>query len=383
MKQLVPILLTLAWWGATSREAESAPSTTIWTRAQSPYVISNSYVVPAGVVLIIEAGCDVWFQGVNITVYGKILANGTPESPIRFGSPSRPSPAGSITLQSSDGPSEFRHAHFVAMGLIQVVAETPYSSHLFDHCLFRQAGDPQVLVTQNNPVRVLNCVFQRTDGGKALQMRIHGDLTDETASQIWFNAFSGGSVEIISYVVGVDVSKLSFRFNKVVKGRIMLSAAYGGYNLNNVRISDCDLLGSSPSIVAPGVNALTVTNCDLYDISGSQPSSLSLAGNWWGTNNVAAIHPRVFGGALPSAEPLLPLAPSSRFPQADVDGSDGGNSTTQADADLVKRYLVGLASLTPDQRTTADVDRSGTVDVRDALMIESFVNGLIWKLPDR
>jgi hypothetical protein len=81
-------------------------------------------------------------------------------------------------------------------------------------------------------------------------------------------------------------------------------------------------------------------------------------------------------------DPWPPQTPNP-FPQADVDNSDGGNKTSQEDAELVKKHLVGLVTLTPEQLRIADVDGNGVVDVRDALMIESYVNGLIWKLPSK
>jgi len=40
-----------------------------------------------------------------------------------------------------------------------------------------------------------------------------------------------------------------------------------------------------------------------------------------------------------------------------------------------------MTNLTAGQLSIADVDHNGKVDARDALIIESYVNGLIWKLP--
>lgn len=106
----------------------------------------------------------------------------------------------------------------------------------------------------------------------------------------------------------------------------------------------------------------------------------NLANNYWGTTNMATITAVVFGGAL-STNVVLPISTTNMFPQADLDGSDEGNLTRQADADLVKKAVVGLISLTPEQQAAADVDRNGVVDTRDALLIESYINGLMWKLP--
>jgi hypothetical protein len=126
-----------------------------------------------------------------------------------------------------------------------------------------------------------------------------------------------------------------------------------------------------------------VIDCDLSVISGSGPAIsgiVSFANNWWGTTDTAAIENKI---TWPTSEPkkIGPIKTTSNFKQADVDNSDGGGKTTQTDADLIKKYLVGMEALSPEQLTIADVDGSGTVDLRDVVIIESFLNGFLWKLP--
>jgi hypothetical protein len=59
---------------------------TTWTKAGSPYVIGESFVVPSVVTLAIEPGVVVKFNAVNSRpkIYGSILALGTAEDPIIF-----------------------------------------------------------------------------------------------------------------------------------------------------------------------------------------------------------------------------------------------------------------------------------------------------------
>jgi hypothetical protein len=125
-----------------------------------------------------------------------------------------------------------------------------------------------------------------------------------------------------------------------------------------------------------------ITNCTINAFENhAYPAAATLRNCWWGTTDMSVISNRLSVWRL-STNTVIPLATSNFFPQADVDLSDNNNATAQADADLVKQSLVGLTNLTPAQITRADVDRDGTVTLRDALMIESYVNGLIWKLPD-
>lgn len=171
---------------------------------------------------------------------------------------------------------------------------------------------------------------------------------------------------------------------------IMIALAGNG-SISGLAISDCSLKCSSGIDVEYWGEAfvgLTVQRCDLTSVSCSLQGHSSLSGtfaftnNYWGVTNSASIAANVFGGALPSSA-YAPCATNSFFRQADVDGSAFGNATGQEDADLVKQYLVGSRQLAPEQLKTADVDNDGDVDVRDALMIESFVKGTLWRLPER
>ncbi len=66
---------------------------TNWVLAESPYVVAEDVVVTGGVVLTIDAGVVVKFDGnFSLTVYGSIHAVGTSSDPVVFTS-SKPLPA--------------------------------------------------------------------------------------------------------------------------------------------------------------------------------------------------------------------------------------------------------------------------------------------------
>ena len=74
------------------------------------------------------------------------------------------------------------------------------------------------------------------------------------------------------------------------------------------------------------------------------------------------------------------LAPVTFGLLGDVDG-DG--SVTFADADRVLEAVIGMTTLTPQQEEDADVDGTGAVDVKDALMIQQFAAGSLAEFPPR
>ncbi len=58
---------------------------TTWTAAEGPYRITENTIVPAGVTLTVEPGTTIFFDPqVNLTVRGRLVAEGTPYQLIRF-----------------------------------------------------------------------------------------------------------------------------------------------------------------------------------------------------------------------------------------------------------------------------------------------------------
>jgi hypothetical protein len=80
------LFLAPAFVFASTPVSGTITSDTTWTKAGSPYVIGESFVVPSVVTLAIEPGVVVKFNAVNSRpkIYGSILALGTAEDPIIF-----------------------------------------------------------------------------------------------------------------------------------------------------------------------------------------------------------------------------------------------------------------------------------------------------------
>jgi hypothetical protein len=386
----VPLLLAAALLTTPAR-ADTQWDGTIttdvtWTKSGSPHRV-NGITISSGVTVTVEADAIVIFSA-GMTVNGRMLAQGTTEAPIVMGGLDYSSAPGIHLSFASSTASEFRFCHFSNINDISVGRTTPQANHLFQHCTFRQFSGC-CMTLRSAPARVLNCIFSKCPNYSVQIVCEYPSWSDEDVPTLFYDVFDQDALSITGSYQYIDLNnRVFFRYNRAARGRGIQvgTAGYYGY-LRNVLISDCDLSGCDSSLVVSvssgtSITGLTVTNCDLKNVEGTLPENLDLRGNYWGVNDFSVINSRVFGGGADSAA-LQPFSSTSHFPQADVDNSDSGNATRQADADLVKKYLVGLVNLTPTQLDIADVDRDGKVDIRDALMIESYVKGLIWKLPAR
>ena len=78
-------LLLLASLASADTEVCGTITTTTWTKANSPYCVTDTITIPAGETLTIEPGVDVLFDvSVPLIVDGSIHANGTESDSIRF-----------------------------------------------------------------------------------------------------------------------------------------------------------------------------------------------------------------------------------------------------------------------------------------------------------
>ncbi|MCX6873964.1 MAG: dockerin type I repeat-containing protein [Verrucomicrobia bacterium] len=387
--RLLPLLSLMA-----AALQPAAATDYLYTKAGSPYTIAANVIVGTGDLLTIQPGAELILNtGIGIQINGgKMTAIGTVENPIRIHGVWETSVGGEIVLNSPE-LCQLEYVHFNYYGGVRVEKTTPYPDHLIQHCVFQWRG-----VTINNArVRIFHCVF-----GKELSAGVNWTPSvsiGELCPQIWYCVFGGGGIAVVGSGEIDFEGRDFFRFNRVMSGvGASFHAAEGRFA--NLQTRNCNLAGCSPSVRywATGrnyyylyeswISNILLTDCDISSVEvvldGTGPANLrdnvSFSNNWWGTTNTVVIADRI---TLPTTQPknFSPIKTTSNFRQADVDGSDGGGKTTQADADLIKKYLVGMEALSPEQLTIADVDGSGTVDLRDVVIIESFLNGFLWKLP--
>lgn len=364
-----------------------------WTKADGPHTWSGDLNVNSGGLVAIEPGAVVQMPSAGhwrINGGGQVLALGSAEDPIRIGGASESAPGDTLWL---DSPltSEFRFCHFANLSRIRISQQSPQANPLFEHCIFRKfTGHCIELI--NAPARILHGIFRDNPVGMYGVSMTCSVFSDETCPTIWYNAFDRNGLALWTpadiWLGDYDF----FRYNRVAGGVGIAFRAdkYGHYH--RFRLLDCDLGNTATSLVFSGygsgwdgsMDAMSIERCHLSILTQAAfnfSNVTNLSNNYWGTTDPAAIDAALFGGGVISTNAVVPISPTNVFPQADVDNSDGGNRTRQADADRVKQAVVGLVALDPGEAAIADVDRNGAVDARDALLIESYLNGLIWKLP--
>ncbi|MEK7778403.1 MAG: right-handed parallel beta-helix repeat-containing protein, partial [Chloroflexota bacterium] len=107
-------------------------TSTMWTLADSPVLVTGNILVNSGVTLAIEAGVEVRFDsGTALQVNGSLVARGTPSGPIVFTSSSpSPSPGDWLYIFFTDSSSD---ASYDASG--------DYTAgSILEHCQIRYAG---------------------------------------------------------------------------------------------------------------------------------------------------------------------------------------------------------------------------------------------------
>ncbi len=108
--------------------------------AQSPWVISSHVIIPEGVTLSIEPGVEIYIApSADIQVYGRILASGSKDQPIRLQAWSDDqADAWAGIFIRSDEPSEFKYVNFENSSY---GARLVFASASWEHCTFKNVRE--------------------------------------------------------------------------------------------------------------------------------------------------------------------------------------------------------------------------------------------------
>lgn len=301
-----------------------------------------------------------------------------------IGGASRASKAGKIVIHSSL-TSEFIYTRFRNMGDIEIPYLEPFGNHLFNHCIFEEMLFLRVF---DSPFRLLNSLFLESTSGVYWQLSsITETITDSNVPLIRYNSFksNGLTLWIVGSVGGENIlsfgNRSFFEFNRCV-GPVGISIGAPNRWARNLLFQNNDLINCVDSFVfSPHVEFLTIKYSDLSKIRSlgvGVRNITSFSNNFWNAHSINEISNKI---TWPNNEDLkiLPFREVSLFPQADI--TQSGGLTTQADAAMLRDFLVGKVDLSPEQLTEADVDGNGEVNLRDLLILESFLNGFLWRLP--
>ena len=133
---------------------------TTWRAVNSPVTVVGSITVNSGITLTIEPGISVLFDsGLALTVNGRLLAEGTPENPIRFGrSPANSGRWGGLTINGGAGSPETRIAYARIEFNGTTAIEVAGGSAFLDHLTFGST-DHQYVSLDGASFVVSDCLF--------------------------------------------------------------------------------------------------------------------------------------------------------------------------------------------------------------------------------
>lgn len=215
--------------GSLAAAGGAIAANTVWSAAGGPYVISGDMTIGNGATLTVEAGTSVYLASgahLNVSAGGRLLAEGTPESPIRFTRPPGSSAAwGGIVINGAPGSPENRiaHAHLEFNGTtaIEVAGGTVLLDHLtfgntdrqylaldgasfvVSHCIFPTSTTPFELVHGTQGIKsgghgiIRHCFFGTTSGYNDIVDFTGGNRAGQPIIHFINNVFTGATDDIL------------------------------------------------------------------------------------------------------------------------------------------------------------------------------------------
>lgn len=226
----------------------------VWRVEDSPVLLSGEVVVPRGVTLAVEPGVELRFRAgeseARLVVQGRLWAVGTQEQPIILVGEYGPGWGALVFDSGSDAGSRLMNAR-VEGGRVVINAASP----LLESVVFKAA--PVELGALASP-EISHCILQDA----------------EAALTSWSGSGSLGQVH----------------HNLFTRNR------FGVY------IKD---FGSGP------LRFNTFLGNQDYDILNASPKTLDAEGNWWGTQDLAAITGRLFDGRSNANSGMILVSPTA------------------------------------------------------------------------
>jgi len=302
---------------------------TIWTLAESPYIISGNILIKQNAGLTIEPGVTVKFRtapvqsvGYYIRVDGTLNAEGTPENPILFTSEDSSRLWGCIVFtETSTGYDE-----------------TTSGGCVLSHCIIEYAGNSQdggvkdygkagVLCISASPLISNNTI--RYIGGDAIRafggtQSILGNYIHDNTRGIYIASERGViadnylSANAQGIFAGSCENSLEIRSNTIESNSSEVSGACLSINLyyhlspSEIRIYKNHLISTGTQANAVGVSAqspdandiLSLTennienrgNLSLYfhDWQPQNPKEIPMSDNWWGSTDSREIDRMIY-----------------------------------------------------------------------------------------
>ncbi len=206
MRRLHALAIAVLFCCAMSAVADTNVSgtiatTTTWTLANSPYVVTGAITVNSGVTLTIEAGVTVKFNGGQyLDVNGTLVANGTTPAPITFTSSAATPTAGSWLAvhfkPGSSSSSQLTYASVLYSGGWNAGVAVESSSPTIDHVTVSSSSSDgiKVMGTGSAPT-ITNCTLSSNAGYGV-------NVTAGNAASIGASTFTNNN----NYAIGAEAN---------------------------------------------------------------------------------------------------------------------------------------------------------------------------------
>ncbi len=167
-----------------------------FSKEDGPFLFTGSVIVPSGQVLKFEPGCKVFIGGKysTITVFGQLIAKGTPAEPVIFQSANK-------TPKPWDWDRIYCRSR---------------NRSTFEHCVIRHSN--YGILVENGSVSISNCIFERNS--------LHGLVVKNSDVMISTSTFKGGHVLAVFCQAGANVNADSLTIKNNITGIACTDKSY-------------------------------------------------------------------------------------------------------------------------------------------------------------
>jgi hypothetical protein len=285
---------------------------TVWTKANSPYMLTGNVLVSNGVTLTIEAGTTVNLNTLYIMVNGTLVARGNSADQISFQRGQLPGDQ-VIFAQASMGWNEQKgsgsiveNTFFNGTGITINGGSPKITNNLIEHgAVTIEGGSPvitnskfyasQVKVNGGSPVISGNDIL----GGKTVgfEVQYFTPITIDGGSPVItknyiHDAGKNAGIEIKQgnpYIYGNNVSGSQPNIRANV-GVIERNYFDGIIEIGNVTVKN----NTVNSIEVQGSSSPTITYNNIVSIRLSSSTNVDAVHNWWGTTDPAEIDEKIW-----------------------------------------------------------------------------------------